>query len=231
MIINQRKFSYKRYRFYFGIFVPCKMPYTSGSGRVPALLSCHMTDTLIKTFLKFLKNAIIKEKKIPPKSTATTNDKIANPLASPIDLNPHDNMLDLQDVVNNDYNFKLPRTTFTKPTTPAITLAPDPPDHLPGSNKWYAELRRLRDDHNLQVNTQRRIEEGERKALLLGTSVKRADLREAMAQDLTTYQNTHHDFSLFDINADHYRCKGSTPEEAKELEKRPRKRNVIYPTI
>ncbi|EXX77541.1 hypothetical protein RirG_022940 [Rhizophagus irregularis DAOM 197198w] len=61
------------------------MPYTSGSGRVPALLSCHMTDTLIKTFLKFLKNAIIKEKKIPPKSTATTNDKIANPLASPIE--------------------------------------------------------------------------------------------------------------------------------------------------
>ncbi|CAB5353083.1 unnamed protein product [Rhizophagus irregularis] len=191
------------------------MPYTSGSGRVPALLSCHMTDTLIKTFLKFLKNAIIKEKKITPKSTATTNDKIANPSASPIE------------------------TTFTKPTTPAITLAPDPPDHLsqkkillePGSNKWYAELRRLRDDHNLQVNTQRRIEEGERKALLLGTSVKRADLREAMAQDLTTYQNTHHDFSLFDINADHYRCKGSTPEEAKELEKRPRKRNVIYPTI
>ncbi|CAG8527598.1 10079_t:CDS:2 [Rhizophagus irregularis] len=200
------------------------MPYTSGSGRVPALLSCHMTDTLIKTFLKFLKNAIIKEKKIPPKSTATTNDKIANPLASPIErckrifctpptilTNP-----DLMDVEHklamakniNDYNFKLPRTTFTKPTTPAITLAPDPPDHLsistepivetnpkieipedlrpfipPGSNKWYAELRRLRDDHNLQVNTQRRIEEGERKALLLGTSVKRADLRVVESYD------------------------------------------------
>ncbi|RGB30825.1 hypothetical protein C1646_764842 [Rhizophagus diaphanus] len=159
------------------------MPYTSGSGRhcdcaVPALLSCHMTDTLaslIKNFLKFLKNAIIKEKKITPKSTTTTNDKIANPDKTVYSRQLH-----------------------TKPTTPAITLALDPPDTPrpnlePGSNKWYAELRRLRDDHNLQVDTQRCIEEEERKALLLGTSVKRADLREAMAQDLTTYQNTHHD--------------------------------------
>ncbi|CAG8712485.1 16262_t:CDS:10 [Rhizophagus irregularis] len=92
------------------------------------------------------------------------------------------------------------------PVEPTSEVNPAPDFDIPGDLKPFIPA-----DGQLYLKKSRKKRillepDKKRKAALLGTSVKRSDLRAAMAP--------------------HYRCKGSTSEEAKELEKRPRKRNV-----